>query len=679
MRKGYAGWIGLSLLATACSGAHGTAGPAANSVAAPVAPATQMSCSRAHPGTGPMRISAVRESSTVALVKQGSSTFAYVADADEDLLHTIDVAKGEETAVTPLGGSPAQVLVLADGRVAVTLRDKNRIQLLEPGAGAHDELTPLCSVALASEPFGMAVAPDEQRMVVTSAWGKTLTALDTATLKVDFEVPVSREPRAVLIDEEGKRAFVAHVVGATMSVVDLTGEKHEARSIDLKAKVNERGMSGKVRGGCQGFALAKVVELPKERESTENLGEKPLVKGQAPKDIRRVPAKPRGRIMAPMVTVDPGESTARSSGYGNSFALTPPEAPMVSVVDEAAERTLTKELLVDGGRHQAECLLPRGAAVNSETGSLYVTCLGIDAVLELDARGVDPMRLERRRFSVPSGPMGIAVDEQAKKAVVWSEFDREVAVIDLDGKKPGKGDAVTRIATSRRAKSRMTVEAAWGRKLFHKTDDDRVSNDGRACASCHPDGREDALTWSTPDGPRQTIMLAGRLASSAPFGWFGSHDTLKTHVTETFRRLSGTGLPDAPGSFDEMDALLAYVGSMRGPEMEGARVPDGEKELAKHGKELFFDEKQGCATCHLGGAGTDSRKHDVSSTGVMETKGTTFDTPSLRFVSGTAPYFHDGRYATLEDLLAGSDTTMGHTLQLSREDVIALKAYMETL
>ena len=32
-----------------------------------------------------------------------------------------------------------------------------------------------------------------------------------------------------------------------------------------------------------------------------------------------------------------------------------------------------------------------------------------------------------------------------------------------------------------------------------------------------------------------------------------------------------------------------------------------------------------------------------------------FDTPSLQFVGGTAPYFHDGRYPTLIDLLDAND------------------------
>jgi cytochrome c peroxidase len=56
-----------------------------------------------------------------------------------------------------------------------------------------------------------------------------------------------------------------------------------------------------------------------------------------------------------------------------------------------------------------------------------------------------------------------------------------------------------------------------------------------------------------------------------------------------------------------------------------------------------------------------------------------FDTPSLRFVGGSAPYFHDGRYADLDTLLSKSDGKMGRTKHLSPTELADLKAYLETL
>jgi cytochrome c peroxidase len=56
-----------------------------------------------------------------------------------------------------------------------------------------------------------------------------------------------------------------------------------------------------------------------------------------------------------------------------------------------------------------------------------------------------------------------------------------------------------------------------------------------------------------------------------------------------------------------------------------------------------------------------------------------FDTPSLRFVASTAPYFHDGRYATLHDVLTDPRHRMGHVESLTNDDARALEAYLRTL
>jgi cytochrome c peroxidase len=58
---------------------------------------------------------------------------------------------------------------------------------------------------------------------------------------------------------------------------------------------------------------------------------------------------------------------------------------------------------------------------------------------------------------------------------------------------------------------------------------------------------------------------------------------------------------------------------------------------------------------------------------------TRFDTPSLASLSGRAPYFHDGRFASLRELLAAQGDKMGHTSQLSPADLVALEAFLGTL
>ena len=59
--------------------------------------------------------------------------------------------------------------------------------------------------------------------------------------------------------------------------------------------------------------------------------------------------------------------------------------------------------------------------------------------------------------------------------------------------------------------------------------------------------------------------------------------------------------------------------------------------------------------------------------------GASVETPSLRFVAGTGPYFHDGRYATLSQLLRETKGTMGWAADMPADDLAALEAYLLTL
>ena len=626
--------------------------PAQASAITATATSTAARCARQRPGSGAARLGAIRQGGAVALARLGDVTLAYVADEDDSALHTFDVDHGVELAVTPLDGAPSQLLVLADGRVAVALRDRNRVAILEPNDRADAPLDRRCDAAVAVEPVALATSPDGATLFVTSGWGHALTALDTRELSAEFTVDLPREPRAVIVDDDGRRAFVAHIVGAQMSAVSLDAREHPVHSIDLRVDGAR---------GCQGYALTKTSFTSPGSDVT----------GAGP-----------GRLFAPMVQVDPGDP-GPSIGYGGSLER-PAESALVSVVDTTAERTLTRSRGGDTATRRRECLLPRSAAMG-EGGGLLVSCLGIDAVVELDARAQNPAAVERRRFRLPAGPTGVAADPDHRRAVVWSQFAHELSVLDLAAPaapKPGAKPALDslpaiRIAAAHRPSATITAAIARGRALFHATDDARLSRDGRACASCHPDGREDALTWSTPEGPRQTIMLAGRVAGSEPYGWFGANKTLSAHVTRTMQRLGGSGLAKSDADRADLDALLAYLGALRPPSLDGAPRDHAQATLIARGRDLFLEPAQGCSTCHLG-AGTDQLAHDVKSGNVVEAS-LRFDTPSLRFVSGTAPYFHDGRFRSLEDVMEHSDGSMGHTMHLSRPDLLALVAYLETL
>lgn len=569
----------------------------------------------------------------MALARTGDRLLAYVADADSRSIHTVSIDDQRELVRTRVSGAPRQLVVLDDGRLVATLSDGTHLAVLEPAEDASAPLATLCEREVPAEPWGLALSPNDKLLVVTSAFGAAVTTFDTSTMARQRTVSVARDPRSVLVDDDGV-AFVSHLVGAKLSRLELAREALP-ELIDLGAK--KSGMHSQVkdmlvvRSGAQGYALARVVG-------------------------------PGGRrVLAPMVSVDPGDSErASSSYYGPPFDGVPKESPIVSVVDPASKRALGKTVL--GATDIAfarECLLPRAATVREEDSTLLVACYGIDSLLELDALAVDPFRAERRRFAVGAGPEGVAVDPSTKRAVVFSQLAGTVTVVDLGAPAPKP----TEIALDYRPDPALFA-AARGRQLFYRTDDTRVSNDGIACASCHPDGRDDGNTWTTPLGPRQTPMLAGRLAGTAPYGWEGDQKTLADYIGRTVVRLGGKGLAQP-----ELDDLASFVVAVSAPPR--ARANDA---LVARGGALF--DSEGCSTCHAGESTTDSKVHDLGDK--PHDYMTAADTPSLGFVRGTAPYFHDGRYASLEDLLDDPKSEMGLTFVLSAPDRAALAAYLRT-
>ena len=75
----------------------------------------------------------------------------------------------------------------------------------------------------------------------------------------------------------------------------------------------------------------------------------------------------------------------------------------------------------------------------------------------------------------------------------------------------------------------------------------------------------------------------------------------------------------------------------------------------KRGMELFFSPRTGCSTCHGGinfsGPWIDRDQPSASAIFADTGTGKSVRVPTLRNLSSTAPYLHDGRFATLDSVL----------------------------
>jgi cytochrome c peroxidase len=166
----------------------------------------------------------------------------------------------------------------------------------------------------------------------------------------------------------------------------------------------------------------------------------------------------------------------------------------------------------------------------------------------------------------------------------------------------------------------------------------------------------------------------------------------------------------APSPYDYYEQMKAFAGldaediaddpdlAKRYAEVKAAVEAHPMSEDAKRGRDIFFTEKGNCTACHVGanladekfhniGIGMDAEKPDLGRVAISKDPKDTgaFKTPTVRNVSLTAPYMHDGSIATLEEVVEWY-AKGGHAnqhlsdkirpLQLSAQDKADLVAFM---
>jgi cytochrome c peroxidase len=199
----------------------------------------------------------------------------------------------------------------------------------------------------------------------------------------------------------------------------------------------------------------------------------------------------------------------------------------------------------------------------------------------------------------------------------------------------------------------------------------------QSCASCHPDGRSDGLNWDLlNDGvgnPKNTksVLLAHR---TPPAMSEGVRLTAEAAVRSGLTHILYADRPEAEAvAIDEYLKSLAPVPS--------PHLIDGQlSPAARRGKTLFESKRVGCQECHPAPLYTDLKSHPVGTRGPADYSDA-FDTPTLIEVWRTAPYLHDGRYATIRELLVEGKhgQVYGRAADLNRQQVDDLIEFVLSL
>ncbi len=602
-----------------------------------------------------------------------------------------DTAGGKNQAVVPNG--PIAISPV-DGLIWVSNPDSGSLSVVDPNLGIK-----LDEIQVGAEPWSLAINDQTDEVYVLDRAIGEMKVLDQKDRSIVGSLFVGPEPYSMAIDNVSQRAYVTLNSAAQIVVIDLNAlslvESIDVGNYPMGILLTEdkiivtHQLAFQAEGGEEARDDGRAGKLTVISTETNQV-EKEIVlepNREGIPNLLAYPSMANGTIWVPHVRAAPDLPAGLTTSV---FAA-------VSAVDGVTlEHNPQSYLPLNDQAIFGSPVNNPVAVVPSPDGQLiYVVLAGSDLIEVIDVS--DPENPELVRF-LPAGsnPRGMAISADGRFGYVMSYLSRSVTVLDLENL-----ELVSEIQVTDEPLSQAVLE---GKKLFNLANDPRLSNGAWiSCASCHPNGAHDGLTWMFPDGPRQTPPL-WNVAHTAPFHWSAALDELQD-VEDTIHGIQhGLGLAGGQdpellgvpnrGRSTDLDALALFMQSnIRTPNIpimfdEGA---------VQNGREIFIT--QGCHSCHGGPNWTtsalpgmvgtldpdqnlqiDAVLHDVGTGNGRNIRGELgFDVPSLLNVAVTPPYLHDGSLFDLTSVVESGHPNPSQPVQLSPEEINNLVLFLRSI
>jgi hypothetical protein len=552
---------------------------------------------------------------------------AVIADPDRDRILAYDLASDTVTAEVALsaGDEPGRLVEDAAGRIHVALRRGGAVVTLADAATAQIA----ARRAVCAEPRGLAYDAAIDAIHVACAGGELVT-LPAAGGDATRTLHLDRDLRDVIVD--GNQLIVTRFRTAELLALDATGAVVSRSVPPTVHRLPQTGGDGVPgvgvgSGSGSGSGSAGLVDaVPEVAWRTISLG--------------------GGRILVSHQRQLATTLAVSSGGYSQGCGQGPVEAAIT--------------LVPPGGPPQAIQPFARGAlpidvAVNPSGDTIAIAFAGAKAIQLAAVTALSTLdddqcngQTAQQTFNDDLGaPTSIAFTPTNDLLVFYPELPALVI----------HGTASRTIL--------LPGEFGYdsGRALFHTQ-----TSSGLACASCHPEGRDDGRVWQFADvGKRRTQSLAGHIVDRAPYHWGGDMADLPALMQNVFGMRMAGGLVTRSQTL----SLGPWLDRVPPP----APIAPADPTAVGRGLALFESPALGCTTCHLGALMSNSKLADVGTGG-------TFKVPSLLGVAARPPYMHDGCAATLRDRFGttcGGGDTHGHTSQLTEPQLADLIAYLESI
>jgi hypothetical protein len=547
---------------------------------------------------------------------------AALADSDRDQVNVVDLdALAVVTTVSlDKGDEPGRVIEDAAGRVHVALRGSGAIAALDVTTGSVLSRRSVCP-----HPRGLAYDASTDVVHVACVGGELVTVPAAGgdpirTLRLD------RDLRDIVVD--GDHLFVSRFRSAELLVVESNGV------------ISSRLAPPRVSGDATGELFAPAVAW--RTIAAPGGGALMVLQREQSSDVVIEPGGYGGSRCGAVVQ----GAVARFKADGTVWMS---DGINVALPVDIATNADGSKTVVAGARVLSPNLLSRTGA------SVVDVAIAPPPTLppSLEA-GIGPSdSAPPIRQCAPAGSPDLAAPDQEQ--VVAVSFDAKGRLL-VQTRKPSL------FVDGRLVTLPGAAIADTGHELFHL-----ATLAGLACASCHPEGREDGHVWNfSPVRLRRTQAIGGGILGTEPFHWTGDMHDFGMLAHEVFNsRMSGPSLQP-----EHVAALANWINTI--PPWRASVAADDA--AAERGRLVFNDPAVGCASCHSGAKMTNNITVNVGT-------GLAFQVPALRGVGFRAPFLHNGCAATLLDRFGscGGGDMHGHTSGLSMTERTDLVAYLETL
>jgi YVTN family beta-propeller protein len=544
-------------------------------------------------------------------------------------------------------------------------------------------------------PHGVCLSPDGGTAFVSNRGDDTVSVIDLQARVVEKTIAVGDEPHGVVTDLSGRMLYVANAGSSDVSVVDLASGSEVKR---LSAARGTWGVSRSPDGGSiyvtnnlshfvpfRTPSRSEVTIIDTGRSVVDNrlmIPEANLVQGVdvAPSGEFALVTLIRTKNLVPMTRVPQGWVMTNGigilwrNGRVDQLLLDEPDNYFADPTDIRITPDGRLAFVTGGGVDEV-------AVVDLERMRAVLGAAGAERRRDLlpNHLGVTTEFVERR-IPVGRNPRGLAVSPDGRLVYVAEALDDSVAVIDVVQRR--------KLATIDLGGPEEITLTRKGERIFHSAE----ITYGRefSCHSCHPDGGVDAITYDIePDGiglnPVDNRTLRGIL-DTAPFKWTGKNPTISRQcgprLAVFFTRID-------PFTPDQVVALESYIRTIprnpnryrSGTELSPAQRRGKavfERTVTNSGQVIPVELR--CSGCHPAPYFTNRELVSVGTASRLDTHDV-FDIPHLNNIYESAPYLHDGRAETLEEIWTRFNPNDEHgvTNDMTKDQLNDLIEYLKTL